>query len=266
MRGRHALSTHSMRSTIHFISALVCISLLFAVAQQDDTISVGGSSTVWASFLNLCDTAAPYMGVVCFLSPLPTIKQISRDKTVGNLPLLPYSSMVSNSFVWVMYGLLKKAPSVLYSNAVGVSLGAYYFFTFTKYCGPMASNLPGTVSQHLKGAGAIILFNVFLAGWMPKDSASEVIGKEGVLFCIILFASPLAALKHVIVSKSAASIPLPFTLACFFNCVAWSAVGLWVMKDFNIYFPNLLGLSSAVAQLGLKAMYGDRAKAADLPL
>ena len=60
--------------------------------------------------------------------------------------------MVSNSFVWVMYGLLKKAPSVLYSNAVGVTLGAYYFFMFAKFCGPMACNLPGTVSQHLKGA------------------------------------------------------------------------------------------------------------------
>lgn len=136
---------------------------------------------------------------------------------------------------------------------------------FTKYCGPMASNLPGTVTQHLRGAGAIILFNVFLAGFIPKDTASEIIGKEGVLFCIVLFASPLAALKHVIVSKSAASIPLPFTVACFFNCTAWSAVGLWVMNDFNIYFPNLMGLSCAIAQLALKAVYGDRAKAVDLP-
>jgi solute carrier family 50 protein (sugar transporter) len=162
-----------------------------------------------------------------------------------------------------MYGFLKEAPSVLYSNSVGLILALYYCFMFTKYCGPMASNLPGTVSQHIKGASAIILFNVLLAGSLQKDTSSEMIGKEGVLICIILFASPLAALKHVIMSKSAASIPLPFTVACFFNCVTWSAVGLWVMKDFNIYFPNLLGLSSAVAQLGLKAFYGDRVK--DLP-
>lgn len=239
--------------------------LLKNMMTDDDTMTAGGSS-LWIELLKLCATSAPYLGVVCFLAPLPTINQISRDKTVGNLPLLPYSSMVSNSFVWVMYGLLKNAPSVLYSNAVGVTLGAYYFFMFTKYCGPMASNLPGTVSMHLRGAGTIILFNLFLAGSVPKETATEVIGKEGVLFCIILFASPLSALKHVIASKSASSIPLPFTVACFFNCVTWSAVGLYVMHDFNIYFPNLLGLSSAVAQLGLKAMYGDRAKAADLPL
>eukprot|EP00804_Cyclotella_cryptica_P025371 CCRYP_012459-RA/>CCRYP_012459-RA protein AED:0.06 eAED:0.06 QI:3302/1/1/1/0.25/0.2/5/4160/256 len=255
-----------MRSLAFFARSIAVLWIFCeVVAQQDDmTITVGGVST-WESFLKLCDTMAPYTGVLCFLAPLPTILQISRDKTVGNLPLLPYSSMVSNSFVWVMYGLLKKAPSVLYSNAVGVTLGAYYFFMFAKFCGPMASNLPGTVSQHLRGASAIILSNVFLAGWMSKETASEIIGKEGVLFCIVLFASPLAALKHVIASKSAASIPLPFTVACLFNCVAWSCVGIWLMEDFNIYFPNLMGLSCAIAQLLLKIVFGDRPKSTDLP-
>ena len=112
---------------------------------------------------------------------------------------------------------------------------------------------------------AVILSNVFLAGWVSKEMASEIIGKEGVFFCIILFASPLAALKHVIVSKSAASIPLPFTVACLFNCVAWSCVGIWLMEDFNIYFPNLMGLCCAIAQLVLKVVYGDRPKSTDLP-
>mmetsp|Transcript_19158 Transcript_19158/g.34626 ORF Transcript_19158/g.34626 Transcript_19158/m.34626 type:complete len:233 (+) Transcript_19158:138-836(+) len=215
------------------------------------------SSSSWSAFIDLCETIAPYCGVVCFLAPLPTIKQISRDKTVGKFPLLPYSSMLSNAFVWVMYGVMKDLPSVWASNAVGVLLGAYYFTTFVQHCGPMTSNLPGTVEQHLKGTSAIILFNLCLAA-SGVGSASDVIGKEGVVFCIILFASPLAALKTVIVTKSAASIPLPFTLACLVNCIAWSVMGLWKMRDFNIYFPNLLGLCCAVAQLALKGMYGNR--------
>ena len=106
-----------------------------------------------------------------------------------------------------------------------------------------------------------IFFNIFLAVWLPNDVASEFIGKEGVLFCIILFASPLAVLRHVIVTKSAASIPLPFTVACTMNCALWSIVGVWKIRDFNIYFPNLLGLTCAVTQLVLKAVYGNRAKA-----
>lgn len=175
--------------------------------------------------------------------------------------------MVANSFVWVMYGLMKQLPSVWGSNAIGVLLGAYYFTTFAHHCGPMASNLPGTVEQHLKGSGAIILFNLCLAASGAKN-ACDIIGKEGVLFCVILFASPLAALKHVIVTKSAASIPLPFTLACVVNCTAWFVLGWWKLVDFNIWFPNLLGLGCAVTQLVLKGVYGNRvsgAKEENLP-
>eukprot|EP00970_Alexandrium_tamarense_P014071 scaffold3855_cov199-Alexandrium_tamarense.AAC.25 len=259
-------STMTSRSTTAhtFSPTLLLLILFFASAREEDdtTFAVGStSSSTWSSFvLQLCDTLAPFCGVLCFLAPLPTIRQISRDKSVGFLPLLPYSSMLSNSFVWVMYGLLKDAPSVWGSNVFGVILGAYYFVTFAKHCGPMSNNLPGTVGQHLRGASLVILFNLVLAFWKKDD----IIGKEGVFFCIILFASPLAALKQVIVSQSAASIPLPFTVACFINCFLWSIVGVFKMSDFNIYFPNLLGLSCSVVQLSLKAVYGNKTKS-DLP-
>ena len=165
--------------------------------------------------------------------------------------------MVANSFVWVMYGLMKKLPSVWGSNAIGVMLGAYYFTVFTRHCGPMATKLPGTVSQHLMAVGGFLALNVCIAA-SGVSNASDFIGKEGVIMCIVLFASPLAALRHVVVTKSAVSIPLPFTLACFLNCTAWFVLGWWRMMDFNIYFPNMLGLFCAMAQILLKFMYGNR--------
>jgi len=238
---------------------LVCLaSTLSAQEESPKTVVVGTIvSSPWSAFVNFCDTIAPYCGVITFLAPLPTIKQISRDKSVGDLPLLPYSSMISNCFVWICYGLMKRLPNVWAPNAIGALLGAYYFTTFVRHCGPMASHLPGTVENHVKTSCAIILFNLCLAASGIK-TAWKVIGKEGVLFCIILFASPLAALKHVIATKSAASIPLPFTLACLVNCTAWFVMGWWKLQDFNIYFPNLMGLCCAVAQLVLKGMYGNR--------
>jgi len=152
---------------------------------------------------------------------------------------------------------MKNERSIWIPNTVGVCLGAYYFATFLQYCGPMASNLPGTVGGHLKGTGAVLLFNLSLAA-SGISNASDVIGKQGVFFCIVLFASPLVALKTVIANRSAASIPLPFTVATFINCLAWAVMGWWKMRDFNIYFPNLLGLGCAVAQMALKGVYGNR--------
>lgn len=172
--------------------------------------------------------------------------------------------MIANSFVWVMYGLLKYLPSVYLSNAVGVILGMYYFRTYTKYCTMMGA--AKQIRMHFRGAACIIMANLCLAQLLEKDVAADIIGKEGVFYCIVLFASPLVALKHVLETKSASSIPLPFTIACFVNCFCWSMTGWFTMKDFNIYFPNLLGLSCACAQLVLKGVYGDkRGKGSGLP-
>ena len=119
-----------------------------------------------------------------------------------------------------------------------------------------ATNLPGTVSQHSNYGSIIITLTALIAFTLSNDLASAIIGKVGVFFCIILFASPLAALKNVIKTKSAKSIPLPFTLTCVANCFLWSVYGL-DLKDFNIYFPNLLGLLSSLVQLGLILFYGN---------
>ena len=215
----------------------------------------------WKAFVELCGIISPFGSVLLSLAPLPTMLQIARDKTVGKLPLLPYSTMISNSSLWLMYGLLENLTSVSRCSVVGVMMGAYYISVFVQHCGQNASNLPGTVLQHVQGAGAIILLNLCLAV-SGFRYASDIIGKEGVIICIILFASPLSTMQSVIATQSAESIPLSFTLACLINCTAWFVAGYWQMKDFNIYFPNMLGIVSAAVQVLLKCMFRKQSREA----
>jgi Uncharacterized conserved protein len=97
---------------------------------------------------------------------------------------------------------------------------------------------------------------LFAAALLETHKAAELIGKVAVVLCVVLFASPLSALKSVIQTKCAKSIPLPFTLTCILNCFLWTVYGI-DMGDFNIYFPNLLGLLSSLAQFGLILFYGN---------
>lgn len=56
-------------------------------------------------WISLCGTAAPFSALAVFAAPVPTIQKIIKEKRVNaGLPLLPYSSMVVNSFVWFVYG------------------------------------------------------------------------------------------------------------------------------------------------------------------
>jgi len=160
--------------------------------------------------------------------------------------------------------MLKKDSKVWAPNLFGLICGLNYFYQFQKHCLKSATNLPGTVSQHFNFSALLIASTTLVAMTLNTQLAAALIGRVAVVFCIILFASPLAALRTVIDTKSAKSIPLPFTLTCILNCFLWTVYG-FDLGDFNIYFPNLLGLFSSLAQLGLILLYGNGNQAQQLP-
>mmetsp|Transcript_30486 Transcript_30486/g.35027 ORF Transcript_30486/g.35027 Transcript_30486/m.35027 type:complete len:235 (+) Transcript_30486:66-770(+) len=223
------------------------------------TIAVSALNTpaVWVS---LCSRAAPLVSTGVCLAPFPTVANIVKLRSVGSLPLMPYSSMVVNSFVWVVYGIMKNEVKIWSPNAFGLLMSSYYCMQYRRFVPKKASNLPGTLSQHVRYGFLLMTLTVLMATQLSKGIATDLVGKLAVFLCVILFISPLSTLKTVIATKSAKSIPLPFTLACMMNCFLWSIAGIFEMKDFNVYFPNLLGLSSAIAQFVLIMLYGDGSK------
>ena len=242
---------------------------LVATAQMVSPVAQSVFSPVASPmFVDLCTNAAPFAAIFVFMAPFPTVKKIRQDKTVGTLPLLPYSSMVASAFLWSTYGILKGEPKVWSSNLIGLCMGLYYMMSFIRNSPKAAPSLPGSVRLHAVSVLSIIAATLLVA-MSPISNPSALIGPCGVLLTIGMFASPLSALKTVVQTKSAASIPLPFTLASLANCLMWSVAGLFRMHDANIYVPNLLGLSFSVAQAALKLVYGNGVKArstADLPI
>ena len=136
-------------------------------------------------------------------------------------------------------------------------LSIFYFLEFLKYAPKKSPTLPGSKRMHVRAVLAAFLTITGIATLLPNEQAAKVIGNIGVAVCILLFASPLVALKTVVQTKSADSIPLSFTLASIACCFFWSVVGLEKMHDWIIYLPNLLGLSFGLVQLALKLIYGN---------
>jgi solute carrier family 50 protein (sugar transporter) len=229
------------------------------------TAMVAAPSTIVSSlslpmFVDLCASMAPFAAVFVFAAPFPTIQKIKRDKSVGTLPLLPYSSMTASAFLWTTYGLLRRESNIWSCNVIGLVLGLFYMVKFIRLSPKALPTLPGTVRQHVQAVLAIVTATLLLA-LSPLTNPAGLIGPVGVLLTIAMFASPLSALKTVLQTKSAASIPLPFTLASLTNCFLWSVAGVLKYQDANIYVPNLLGLTFSAAQAGLKLFYGNGPKA-----
>lgn len=188
--------------------------------------------------------------------------EITKAKSVGSLPLLPYSSMFANCFLWLTYGLLKGEIKVWGTNGIGLLFAVYYILKFVRYAPAKSPTLPGSIRQHIN-VNLAIMVGILVVLFSPLNHPADFIGNLAVFFCVAMFGSPLAALKTVLQTKSAKSIPLPFTLATVLNCFLWSVFGLLDMRDVNIYLPNLLGLAFGFAQVALKFLYGDGASAVE---
>jgi solute carrier family 50 protein (sugar transporter) len=153
--------------------------------------------------------------------------------------------------------VLRKEPSVWGANGVGILLSIFYFLQFLKYAPVSSETLPGTKGMHIQGFLTTASIIAALAVTLPNHTAATIIGNIGIAFCILMFASPLVAMKTVIQTKSAESIPLPLTLASIACCFSWAVTGLKKMRDPVVYVPNLIGLVFGLVQLALKLVYGN---------
>lgn len=160
-----------------------------------------------------------------------------------------------------------REPKIWSCNAVGIVLAIYYGVQFARLVpkSKQASlleattpTLPGTVAQHLHSFAAVVFATTLLAITKPfGQNTANLIGNTAVLFCVCMFASPLSVIRVVLETKSAKSIPLPFTVVSCFNCFLWVVFGLFEKKDANIYLPNILGLTFGIIQVILKLTFGD---------
>jgi solute carrier family 50 (sugar transporter) len=202
---------------------------------------------------------APVSSIVLCCSPIPTIQHIIVDEKIGHYPLLPYTILLINTMLWFAYGILRHDTSLWITNGVSILFATYYWYNYMRYAHTATSRtiLPGSVHEH---ATAIIITIITIVLWLILPfgkSHSRWLGLIAMLSGIILYASPLAALKFVTESKCSRSIPLPFTIASLFSCSLWIIYGIFQTNDLNVYIPGIIGFTLSLAQLSLKLYYGD---------
>ncbi|MED6156438.1 hypothetical protein PIB30_014403 [Stylosanthes scabra] len=75
---------------------------------------------------------------------------------------------------------------------------------------------------------------------------------------VLMYASPLLAMRTVIKTKSVEYMPFLLSLFMFLNAGAWALYSL-LLRDFYIGIPNFVGLVLGSAQLTVYLMYKEKA-------
>lgn len=161
-------------------------------------------------------------------------------------------AMLANGWLWTCYGTtVDWDPTILVPNFACCVSGLYYCRMFA-HCD--SGHFP--FSRYVFGA-AVACATVTAVAWsLNERTAQDILGCVGMGSCVLMFAGPLQVMRAVIRARSTRDLPFPMTLATLANTSLWAAFGFLVARDPYIYWPNALGLVSAVVQLALFAAYG----------
>ncbi|XP_022961545.1 bidirectional sugar transporter SWEET16-like [Cucurbita moschata] len=200
------------------------------------------------------------ISILVFASPIKTFIGIVKKKSTENYKAIPYVTTLLSTSLWTFYGALKGADGLLVTtvNAAGVAFQLTYVTLFIIFA---------PKRKKVTTIKLVCLFNVVFYGSVIGATLLAMHGRLRLTFvgilCVALtiamYASPLAAMRNVIKTKSVEYMPFLLSFFLFLNAGVWSAYAILV-KDIYILVPNGIGFALGTVQLILYGMYKDKSK------
>ncbi|PKI56962.1 bidirectional sugar transporter SWEET5 [Punica granatum] len=201
-----------------------------------------------------------------FLSPVPTMVKIYKNKSVQAFKPDPYVMTVLNCMMWVFYGMPFVHPDstlVWTINGAGLIMELIYVSVFLIYSNwPIRRKILVVLLIEVIFMAAVVLVTMLALHTTKKRTL--VVGILAIIFNIGMYASPLTVMKRVIKTRSVKYMPFYLSLANFANGLIWTVYAL-LKFDINLLLPNGLGALSGLVQLILYAIYYKSTKWDDEP-
>ncbi|KAK9933810.1 hypothetical protein M0R45_020985 [Rubus argutus] len=194
------------------------------------------------------------ISVLMFLAPVYTFSRIVRNRSTEEFTSLPYVCTFLNSFLWTYYGIIKPGAYLVSTvNGFGVLAEIIYLSLFLTYA--TANKRTNTVIWiGILDVGFPIV--AILVTWLALkgDVRINAIGFLGAGLNIIMYASPLAAMKTVVTTKSVEYMPFWLSFFLFLNGGVWLFYA-WLQQDYFLGVPNGMGFLLGTVQLLLYLIY-----------
>ncbi|KNA07420.1 hypothetical protein SOVF_171620 [Spinacia oleracea] len=188
-----------------------------------------------------------------FLSPVSTFKRIVENRSTENFESVPYICTLLNSCLWTYYGIIKPELLVSTINGFGVFVEIIYVILFLIFA-PRRMKMKTWILVGLLDVGfltaAIIVPKLALQGTHQIDALGFICAGLNV----VMYGSPLAAMKTVVTTKSVEYMPFLLSFFFFLNGAIWSLYAV-LRQDIYLMVPNGIGCFLGVIQLVLYAIY-----------
>ncbi|KAF1336840.1 Bidirectional sugar transporter sweet13, partial [Globisporangium splendens] len=191
------------------------------------------------------------------ISPLPDFYRVHKHRATGDVRILPVVLLFVLCYTLVAYAYLVDNIFPLFVVAIfGLFTCSGFIAVFYGWSNDRA------YLHKLFAASAVVLalFTVYIVlatTHVTHESDHEIENVVGIVMVvcgIAMSASPLAAIKNVLRTKSAASLPTTMCVVNFVNCCLWIGYTM-VAYDFFVFLPNCLGALLSGVQVVLCVIY-----------
>ncbi|XP_074307230.1 bidirectional sugar transporter SWEET17 isoform X2 [Silene latifolia] len=188
-----------------------------------------------------------------FLSPVSTFIRIVKHRSTESFESLPYICTLLNALLWTYYGIIKPELLVSTINGFGVVVEIVFVALFLIFA-PRRMKIKTAVLVGLLDiaffAASVVVPKLALEGRQQVDALGFICAGLNV----VMYGSPLAAMKTVVTTKSVEYMPFPLSFFFFLNGGIWTLYA-FLREDIYLLVPNGIGCLLGVAQLLLYAMY-----------
>ncbi|KAI8529250.1 hypothetical protein RHMOL_Rhmol12G0210700 [Rhododendron molle] len=189
-----------------------------------------------------------------FLSPLPTFYKIYQKKSTEGFQSVPYVVALFSAMLLMYYAFLKDNDGILIItiNSFGCLVETIYIVVYLFYA-PKKTKVYTIklLSLMIVGFGLIFILTQFLA---KGPTCLQIVGWICLVFSVSVFVAPLCIVKQVIRTQSVEYMPFSLSLTLTLNAVMWFFYG-FLIKDFNIAIPNVLGFVFGIIQMVVYGVY-----------
>ncbi|XP_045216557.2 sugar transporter SWEET1-like [Mercenaria mercenaria] len=188
---------------------------------------------------------------VMIVAGIPSCIRMLRTKVTTGVPYPFFLAGCVNSVMAIGYGILVDNKTVIEINLFATFCNVFYIGAFIY--SSQSKSLP--VSQLLGCSFFVFGTYFYVTRLANQDYVMDTIGMI-LLFCSsVLLLTPLLQVKECIEKKNTDSLTLTMMIPGSLCCGAWATYGV-LLKDFYIYGPNILGLTSYICQAIAMLVYG----------
>ncbi|TDH66701.1 hypothetical protein CCR75_006615 [Bremia lactucae] len=195
--------------------------------------------------------------VMLRMSLMPDFIRWRKNQSTGEMSIMPCVLLFTNCYVLLFYAYAINDMIPLFAVAVfGFIVGLFLALFFYKWTAYKKTAMRIFVCSFAFCVLMTIYGLLALTGktGQSTDSVKTTLGSILVSTTVILYASPMATIIHVIRTKTASSMPLAMGVVLVVNSMSWIFYA-YLVHDLFIMLPNIAGFILAVTQLILTCVY-----------